>query len=93
MICAIRNQLLDKTRSDPKAIDELRSHIAGCPDCLDFIRSFPADGPPAPRLTPEGPDLTPRVPDLQQVTPSIQAQVDVRPKPIPKKLIGQMTIE
>jgi hypothetical protein len=48
MICAERNRLIDKTRADPKAINELRSHIAGCPECLDFIRSFPADGPPPP---------------------------------------------
>lgn len=53
MICPVRYQLLLKVREDPAAIAELRAHIAGCQDCLDFIRSFSADGPPAPEHEPK----------------------------------------
>jgi hypothetical protein len=53
VICPVRYQLILKSRTDPAALDELRAHITGCQDCLDFIRSFPADGPPAPEHEPK----------------------------------------
>lgn len=48
MICGERYRLREKVAADPRALSELRSHVASCPDCLAFIHSFPADGPPPP---------------------------------------------